>query len=184
MGSMIEDAIRTYEQFEDRSTDPSTPASGHGLIYFKDGKIHSIDDAGAVTEYGAGGGGGGVLGYESAAGTTDQTLSNDTVTDLTSLSVSLAAGTWLVMGKHVFERSSGSPYSVLRLTDGSNNTLDQSKNVSPNAGFTYTHTVMAIVTPGSTTTYKLRGSNNTGGTWRHNVDSQGNSSKIVAVRLA
>jgi hypothetical protein len=53
---MLEDALRVYSKYEDRTTNPSTPAAGAGLIYFKDGKIHSIDDAGTVVEYGASGG--------------------------------------------------------------------------------------------------------------------------------
>lgn len=56
---MLEDALRAYAKFEDRTTDPATPAAGEGLVYFKDGKLHSKDDAGTVVEYGAGGGGGG-----------------------------------------------------------------------------------------------------------------------------
>lgn len=60
---MVEDAIREYSTFEDRSTDPSTPASGTGLVYFKDGVLHSIDDAGAVTEYGAAAAPGGSEGW-------------------------------------------------------------------------------------------------------------------------
>jgi hypothetical protein len=55
---MLEDALREYGKYEDRTTNPSTPAAGTGLIFFKDGIIHSIDDAGTVVEYGSGGGGG------------------------------------------------------------------------------------------------------------------------------
>jgi len=56
---MLEDALRVYAKFEDRTTDPATPAAGEGLVYVKDGKLHTKDDAGTVVEYGTGGGGGG-----------------------------------------------------------------------------------------------------------------------------
>lgn len=56
---MLEDAIRAYAKFEDRESDPSTPSSGHALVYVKDGAIHSINDQGEVTAYGAGNGNGG-----------------------------------------------------------------------------------------------------------------------------
>lgn len=52
---LLEDALRAYALFEDRTTDPSTPAANRGLIYFKDGVIHSIDDAGTVRSYGSAG---------------------------------------------------------------------------------------------------------------------------------
>lgn len=56
---LLDDALRAYAKFEDRTTDPATPAAGEGLVYFKDGAIHSIDDAGTVVTYGADTGGGG-----------------------------------------------------------------------------------------------------------------------------
>jgi len=56
---LLEDALRAYAKYEDRTTDPDTPPSGQALLYVKNGVVHSIDDAGAVTEYGSGGGGGG-----------------------------------------------------------------------------------------------------------------------------
>jgi hypothetical protein len=54
----LSDALREFATFQDRTDDPATPASGSTLLYVKDGKIHSIDDQGAVTEYGPGGGAG------------------------------------------------------------------------------------------------------------------------------
>lgn len=65
---MLEDALREYAAYEARTTDPSTPAAGRALVYFKDGALHTIDSAGTVTTYGsgAGGGGGAVLQVQTA----------------------------------------------------------------------------------------------------------------------
>jgi hypothetical protein len=43
---LLEDALRAYARFEDRADDPGTPPAGQGLVYFKDGKLHTIDDGG------------------------------------------------------------------------------------------------------------------------------------------
>jgi len=64
---MLEDAIRAYATYEDRTTDPATPGSGETLVYVKDGKLHTVDDGGTVVEYGAGGGDGGATFVGAAA---------------------------------------------------------------------------------------------------------------------
>jgi hypothetical protein len=88
---MIEDALREYASYEDRSTDPSTPASGSGLIYFKNGKIHSRDDAGTVVEYGPAVGGGGEFTESQTVKLTtgDLTTTSATFVDATGLTVTL-----------------------------------------------------------------------------------------------
>ena len=55
---MLEDALREYAAFDDRTGDPATPATDVALVYVKDGVLHTIDDQGAVTAYGEGGGAG------------------------------------------------------------------------------------------------------------------------------
>lgn len=85
---MLEDALREYAAFEDRINDPATPSADTGLLYIKNGKVHSIDDAGTVTEYGSGGGGGGgaILQVVTAVSTVD-----DATTATTMQNSSLAA---------------------------------------------------------------------------------------------
>ena len=53
---MLEDALREYAAFDDRTGDPSTPATDVALVYVKDGVLHTVDDQGTVVEYGGGGG--------------------------------------------------------------------------------------------------------------------------------
>lgn len=52
----IQDVEIPLLKFTDRTTDPDTPVAGEGFVYVKDGVWHSKDAAGAVTEYGGGGG--------------------------------------------------------------------------------------------------------------------------------
>lgn len=100
---LLEAAQNPYLTFEDRSTDPATPTAGSGLLYVKDGVVHSIDDAGTVVEYGSGGGGGGSSLAAARVTRTGQGSNLTTTTstwadmDSTNLTIDLATGARRVM---------------------------------------------------------------------------------------
>jgi hypothetical protein len=55
---LLEDAIRQYARFEDRTTDPAAPPAGQRLVYVKGGSLWHRGPSGSPVEVGAGGGGG------------------------------------------------------------------------------------------------------------------------------
>lgn len=134
---MIEDAVRAYAAFEDRTTDPSTPSAGEGLVYFKDGALHSIDDAGTVVEYGAGGGGATaeLLDWHQVArassggtsiGTSFTTVAENSVTLEVTPTVP-SSGQLRV----VFAHKTASAGSYVRLHDGTAEIADTNQLASP-----------------------------------------------------
>jgi hypothetical protein len=67
---------------------PATPAAGRGRLYFKDGKLHQLDDLGNETEVGSGGGGVGGLNLVALD-------SSILPTDADSVNFEVGAGQWL-----------------------------------------------------------------------------------------
>ena len=119
---LLEDAIRAYATYEDRATDPATPGSGQTLVYVKDGKLHTVDDAGAVTEYGTGapgGGGGGALTLIE-----EQTLASAGTFTFSSIPDSYND---LVLACRIRDASSESTVSATRVQVG-NGTVDTGNN--------------------------------------------------------
>lgn len=117
--------------------------------------------------------------------TADVTLTADTIADVTGCSLSLAAGTWLLIGNVIFQGSSATyDYTLGAITDSSNVVLHENRGQVNNAG-PIGMGLVAFVTPGSTTTYKLRGqSGRTGNkTLRYSSGTQ-IGSRLVALRVA
>ena len=113
-----------------------------------------------------------------AAGTADQTLAADTITDITSCSVSLAAGTWIIWG--FAHCSAATSYALIVIADGSNTALAEAKDY----GAASLSVGPIVVTPGSTTTYKLRAQGGGSNTWKYQVDTLGSSEYITAIKVA
>lgn len=90
------------------------------------------------------------------------TVSAATYADLTGASVSLVAGTWLIMAQ-VFGSAVNLAFLMhVAITDGANAIVSEGSSFVPASGTASVHawtnlTLHAIVAPGSTTTYKLRG---------------------------
>lgn len=94
---------------------------------------------------------------------------DNTWTDLTGASVSLVAGTWLVMGKvHALYAGTAIASVGMRVTDGTNHYASGELSMNAgNPGMNGNHwggitTPWAVVTLGSTTTVKLQGITSTG----------------------
>ena len=94
--------------------------------------------------------------FVTADSTADVNLTADTAADATGVSVSLAAGTWYIDAMMNFATPSTTTYTVLYIADSSNNYYAASRGIVTSAA-PITCNAHAIVTPGSTTTYKLRG---------------------------
>lgn len=98
----------------------------------------------------------------SAFVTAETTISAATYADITGASLSLAAGTWLVIGQ-VNARAVNAIIQVfVAITDGSNNVISEIAISRPASGTASLNSpiscnVVAIVSPVGTTTYKLRG---------------------------
>jgi hypothetical protein len=94
--------------------------------------------------------------------TAETTLSAATYADITGCSVSLVAGTWIVYG-HVVARAVNAIIQVfVAITHNDNTVISESATSLPASGTANLNSPIAvswfgIVTPGSTTTYKLRG---------------------------
>ena len=96
-----------------------------------------------------------------AYATATTSISAATYADITGCSVSLAAGTWLVIGHVVGAAANLIIQGFIALTDGSNNVISESAMTRPASGTASLNSptstsVFGIVTPSATTTYKLR----------------------------
>ena len=93
--------------------------------------------------------------------TTAQSISAATYADLTGCSISLEAGTWLIIGSMYMSAANLAFLGHLALTDGSNNIVTEGSQGAAASGTASVHqwaalTVSAIVSPTTATTYKLR----------------------------
>lgn len=96
-----------------------------------------------------------------AYATATTSISAATYADITGCSVSLKAGTWLVIGHVVGAAANLIIQGFIALTDGSNNVISESAMTRPASGTASLNaptstSVFGIVTPSATTTYKLR----------------------------
>ena len=83
------------------------------------------------------------------------TFTLDTETDMPGCSISLVAGTWILGGAATF--SSGTAVYILAvITDGSNNHIAMGRQVRATGTPVTIAVPVRVVTPGSTTTYKMR----------------------------
>lgn len=111
--------------------------------------------------------------------TAETTISAATYADITGASISLAAGTWLILGTIVASSQTTTITSVLgAITDGANAVVAEANSLLPAGTATVrtwkTVTLAAIVTPGATTTYKLRGARGTTTSTGNWIASDGN----------
>lgn len=124
----------------------------------------------------------------SAALAAEQTLSSaDTDTDVNDCSLSLAAGTWLLLAQVMFRRGSTDSYAIMKITTGANVAVAGGRGNIVGTGNDAWKTVpaSALVSPGSTTTYKLRALSAGTTTKLQSVTQTGFvSTYILAVRIA
>lgn len=86
------------------------------------------------------------------------TLTANVMADATGVSVSLAAGTWDIVGVMTFQGGTAAAgYCLVYVRDGSNANFGSGRGYYAASNKYLTVPVMARVTPGSTTTYKLSG---------------------------
>ncbi len=185
-GDLDAPVIDGYAIWNEESA-PSTPGAATVAVYAKsDGLMYSKDDAGTETLMSSGPGGGTIT-SATADQSADVTLSADTIADATSASISLAAGTWLVIGEMCISTTNGAViYCLMAITDGSNTKVFESRTGVSSAS-PVSMSGHAVVTPGSTTTYKLRGQAAGGGTTKIIKNPEGGSeigTRISAIKLA
>lgn len=101
------------------------------------------------------------LSKASALITAEVTISAATYADITGASVSLAAGTWLVIGQVNCRAANLIIQAFVAITDGTGAVVSEAAGSRPASGTAslnspFTVSVFAIVTPAVTTTYKLQ----------------------------
>jgi hypothetical protein len=135
--------------------------------------------------------------------TAETTISAATYADITGASVSLAAGTWLIIGHVVIRQVNAIFQAFVAITHSDNTVIAASAISRPPSGTANLNSVMsvtwqAIVSPASTTTYKLRGARglttHTGNwiavdgtgynTTNHASDNNNRGTNILAIRLS
>lgn len=104
----------------------------------------------------------GALSSSSAFATATTTIAAATYADITGCSISLAAGTWLIIGQVNIEAANAIVQAFVAITDGANAVVSEVAASRPASGTAslnspFSCNPVAIVSPGVTTTYKLRG---------------------------
>lgn len=115
----------------------------------------------------------------------DVTLTGDTIADATGASLSLAAGTWVLLAQVIFQAGTATfDYTLAAITDSSNVVVGETRGLVANNG-PATIPVFAVVSPGSTTTYKVRGqSGRTGNKILRYSSGTQIGTRLVAIRVA
>jgi hypothetical protein len=143
------------------------------------------------------------LSYASAFATATTSISTATYADITGCSVSLAAGTWIIFGHVVAGAANLIIQGFVAITHSDNTVIAASAFSRPASGTASLNSPVAvswsaIVTPGSTTTYKLRAArgltthtstytvyDGTGyNTTNHATDNSDKGTSIIAIRIA
>jgi hypothetical protein len=139
----------------------------------------------------------------SAYATATTAISAATYADITGCSVSLVAGTWLIYGNVVAFAANAIIQVFVAITHNDNTVISESAGSRPASGTASLNSpigvaLFAIVSPGSTTTYKLRGARGLTthtGTWtamdgngvntaNHATNNSDKGTGIFAVRIA
>jgi hypothetical protein len=136
---------------------PSSPSAGDQKVYIDSSSHHLSrkNSSGTVVDLETNQTGGFAT-TAHAECTADVTLSSiNTLTDSTGASVSLAAGTWDIVGNIVFQSNATGGYCYAEIREGTNHMAGARGFLT--TGQYFTLHLMARVTPGSTLTYKLSG---------------------------
>lgn len=130
------------------------------------------------------------MSFASGACSADTNGTTDTLVDITGASVSLGAGTWVVWASASIQTTTQT-YVLVTIADGSNTDYSCGKNTAAVVSATQNVEVApppVIVTPASTTTYKLRfqtGLNGTNAIAKKQADNSGQVlTRIVALQIA
>lgn len=143
------------------------------------------------------------LSYASAFATATTSISAATYADITGCSVTLAAGTWLIIGHVVVGAVNAITQGFVAITDSANTVIAASALSRPASGTANLASPFAvswqgIVTPAGSTTYKLRAArgltthtatytvyDGTGyNTVNHATDNSDKGTSIIAIRIA
>jgi len=122
--------------------------------------------------------------YVTADSSADVSLTGDAIADATGVSISLAAGTWLVLGVVTFSAATAArDYCLMQITTAADAVVGEARGAvssgSPEAWSTH-----AVVAPGTTTTYKIRGqSGRTGNKILQYGQGTNIGTRITAIRL-
>lgn len=155
MATNVSTNLSPFLTLAEQAVTPSNPASGSQKLFIPTGshQCTGLTSSGATAAIGGGGGGGS---YTDAAShlSSDVTLGINSMTDV--LAVTLAAGTWLLIGKATIALGShvGGDHVTVELWDGS--THIDSGQVTQAVSWLVCIPLLYKVTPGSTTTYKIR----------------------------
>lgn len=141
---------------------PGTPASAIVRLYAKaDGLLYSKDDAGVETVVTGGGGAATPPDCKEFPMVTDVTMGTPNTWTDSGMSLSLAAGTWLVEASLVIRiTQTGTDFAAIRLIEsGGSSTVyaNIGQNLVSNNGQEIPFIVRRRITLGSTTTVKVQG---------------------------
>jgi hypothetical protein len=161
--------------------------------------LTAADAAAARTAIGAAA----ALGHSSAFATATTAISAATYADITGCTLTVAAGTWLVLGQVNIIAANAIVQAFVAITDGSNNVISEIAASRPASGTAslnspFSCNVFAIITSGAQATYKLRGARGLTthtGTWtaidgsgfnttNHASNNSDKGSGIFAIKIA
>lgn len=136
----------------EQGSTPATPAAGLLELFIKtsDHNLYTVNSSGTVTAV-TNSVGGSLSDAEAHLGS-PVTLGVSSMTDV--LSLSLAAGTWLLIGKVTITTGSSADHVTAELWDGTSH-LD-SGQITTLTGWLVSIFLVYKVTPSGTTTYKIR----------------------------
>lgn len=158
----IQDIDIPYLEFAEGAA-PGTPAAGIVREYAKaDGLLYSKDDAGVETLVSGGAGGAATPpDCKEFPMVTDVTMGTPNIWTDSGMSLSLAAGTWLVEASLVIRiTQTGTDFAAIRLIEsGGSSTVyaNVGQNLVSNNGQEIPFIVRRRITLGSTTTVKVQG---------------------------
>lgn len=139
------------------SSAPATPSSGDQRLFIDiaDHTPKLKDSTGAVTALGGGSGGsGGSLSHASDQLSADVTMASAN-TFYDGPSVSLAAGTWMLIGGITVEEPGAIGFITAKLWDGASAIAASAESQASSAAWLVPMQLSGIVSPSATTTYKI-----------------------------
>jgi hypothetical protein len=176
----------TLRESANDGSDFTNPDADYRRVFLgEDAALHLKDSAGTVTTIG---GGSAATAAENFLTAPVTIVNANTFYDGPSLS--LLAGTYVLMGSLVFTTSAGGAWFTAKLWDGASDVLHVPENRTSDATGVETIAVMGYVVVGSTTTYKISGAANVGSSQSTILDTANHNgttdkaSKLIAIKIA
>jgi len=123
--------------------------------------------------------------YQVADCSADVNLSTDTPADATSATLTLAAGTYLLLGVATLSLAGATTYGICYVTNAADTVIAEGRQTVISNSPQTIHAVPTIVSPGTSTVYKIRGQVGTTTTGKILRYSEGSNvgTRLTAIRL-